>query len=631
VVGYRSEFLHLWVVGPAELDPQSVIEGLGDLERGALGLPAGVVPPPGLGLPLEVQHAFAGIQFLKDQLWESRPHCAGFVFLDGRVWAVRAGLDVRLEQMTGATVRWRWHDWEGGVHLAWTELAAAEVWRLTIAHGATELFAHYRPALAAVPQVSTAADAFAAAAASEGRRGTSRNARRRRHRRENALVEAAAPALEIVPPSLEVVAPPFLEVAPPALEVLSPSLEVVPPAPEAAPRVAQPRVTRPTPARVPPSPRQLATPRRVRPQFALPRIPTSPRTIGIGAAAAALLAALIAGGFAARRPIEALVVGRYALALTTSPAGAKIKVDGKWVVGRTPMTLELAPGEHQVDLKYGDYANAGFTVDGARGDALQRQFAWSGALGVANSDSTVRLAVTLDGKPLGHAPLWQDSVPVGRHRLGFSAPGVRAWEEEVQVRSGQSARVTAVPVKVPNYGLVTARAELTSSDGVEDLDGMPVFVDGISVGVTPVDLRLTPGPHSIKIARDGRAPSIHLIDVQAGGRFFATAGFGRPADPVVAFEPPARISRAAPPTIALRLEADLPLPVRQAALHVRAPGGTYARFPIAWNAAGGRGQGSFTFPLDRLGNAKALSYYVEIETREGEEYFSEVHTIPIVP
>jgi hypothetical protein len=160
---------------------------------------------------------------------------------------------------------------------------------------------------------------------------------------------------------------------------------------------------------------------------------------------------------------------------------------------------------------------------------------------------------------------------------------------------------------------------------------MPVFVDGISVGTTPTDLHLTPGPHSIRIAREGRAPSIHLIEVQPGGRFFATASFGRPADPLVAFDAPPRISRAAPPRVAVRLDADLPLPIRQASLYVRPLGGAFARLPIAWSTAGGRGQGTFTFPLDQLGDAKALTYYVEIETREGEEYFSELHTIAITP
>jgi hypothetical protein len=237
----------------------------------------------------------------------------------------------------------------------------------------------------------------------------------------------------------------------------------------------------------------------------------------------------------------------------------------------------------------------------------------------------VRLAVALDDQPIGAAPLWRESVPVGRHRLSFTAPGVRAWEEEVQIKAGQSARVTASPVKVPPYGLVTARAELVSSDGVEDLDGIPVFVDGQRVGATPLDLKLTPGPHSIKVAREVGAPSLHLIDVQAGGRFFASAEPGSPADPLVAFDPPVRLSRAAPPTIVVRLAADMPLPIRQASLHLKAGNGEWVRLPIAWSNAG---QGSFTLPVS---SASVLSYYVEIETREGEEYYSEIRTLPIVP
>jgi len=51
------------------------------------------------------------------------------------------------------------------------------------------------------------------------------------------------------------------------------------------------------------------------------------------------------------------------------------------------------------------------------------------------------------------------------------------------------------------------------------------------------------------------------------------------------------------------------------------------RLPIAW----GQGAGSFQFPPDRMPAAKALTYYVEIETREGEEYFSELRTVPIIP
>ena len=559
VVAYRSEFLHLWVLGPAGSDPALVVDALADLE---LSFPKGAIPPPGVTLPLEVQHLLSGLQFLHESLWEGHLGLAGLLLFEGRVWAVQSELDTSLEQMTGAPIRFQWHEWDG---LSYAELAAGEVWRLGLPLVDGGLFAHYRPALREVP----AEDTWTAAASAQERE--SRQARRRRRKREQAVIASVAP-LEIVPP-----------------------------------------------VAVPKPPQQISTPRVVRKRFALTR-----RSLVVAGVVAAALVAIGATLIAVRKPIAAMVAGQYALDLTTSPAGARVRVDGKPVAGKTPFTLGLTPGEHKVEVYYGEYANAVFTVDGARGDKRSRSFAWTGSFGVASADSSVRLAVTLDGQPIGTAPLWRDSVPVGRHRLGFRAPGVRAWEEEVQVRANQSARVTASPVKVPPYGLVTARAELVTSDGVEDLDGIPVFVDGTHAGATPVDLKLDPGPHSIRIARDAGAPSIHLIDVQAGGRFFASAEFGRPADPLVAFEAPTHATTA---PIVVRLAADMPLPIRQSWLHLRPLGGDWVRLPIAWQGS----QGTFRFPLDRMPSAKSLSYYVEIETREGEEYFSELRTIPIVP
>ena len=590
MVAYRSEFLHLWLLGAPDIDATSVSEVLADLERAALDVPPGAMPPPGVTLPLEVQHALSGLQFLHDVVWE-RMGIAGMLFFQGRAWALHTMLETSLEQMTGAPVRWRWLEWEGAAPLAYVELAAGEVWRLALPLVDGGLVAHYRPTLHEV--VPTEADSFVAAALAQAHAPApdppsadaepareSRRARRRRNRQRQE-------PLSLVPPP-------------------APVAEAVPAA---------------KPVRMPAPPRQLATPRVAKPKLAR-------KHLLIASAAFVLVLVAIGAGLMARRPITAIMVGHYALELTTSPAGARVRVDGKPVKGRTPLTVELAPGEHRVDVAYGEYASASFTVDGARGDLRTKSFAWTGALGVASADSTVRLQVALDGQPIGTAPLWRESVPVGRHRLGFRAAGVRAWEEEVQVKAGQSARVTAAPVKVPPYGLVTARAELVSSDGVEDLEGIPVFVDGERVGITPIDLRLTPGPHSIKIARESGANSIHLIDVQAGGRFFASAEFGRPADPQVAFDAPVRLSRAASSQpIAVRLAADLPLPIRQASLHLKPAGGDWARLPITWT----NGAGTFSFPLERMPAAKALSFYVEIETREGEEYFSEVRTLPIVP
>ena len=194
VVAYRSEFLHLWLLGAPDA---SVPEVLADLERAALDVPPGAMAPPGVALPLEVQHALSGLQFLHDVVWD-RMGIAGLVFFQGRVWALHTMLDASLEQMTGAPVRWRWHEWEGGAPLAYVELAAGEVWRLTLPHVDGGLDAHYRPALREV--VPTEADAFAAAAQAPRE---SRRARRRRHRQQPLSVAPPAPA----PPSPPAVAP----------------------------------------------------------------------------------------------------------------------------------------------------------------------------------------------------------------------------------------------------------------------------------------------------------------------------------------------------------------------------------------------------------------------------------------
>jgi hypothetical protein len=200
------------------------------------------------------------------------------------------------------------------------------------------------------------------------------------------------------------------------------------------------------------------------------------------------------------------------------------------------------------------------------------------------------------------------------------------------VKTGQSTRVVAEPVRVPDYGLVTARAERVSRDGVEDVEGASVFVDGKPAGGTPLDLHLSPGAHSVRIASGAEMGPVHLIDVQAGGRFYASTTFGRPAEPAVVFAPPARVSRSAPPTLTVRLDAGVPLPVRRMRLFVRGAGATkFDASDLALVRDEGRPRGTILFPVAGLAAGSTVRYYVGVETREGEEYFSEVRTAAVTP
>lgn len=623
VVDHRSDFVQMWLLG-GELPAEELRSALGDLEHAARAAeesaPAEEAAPEPGSLPLAVRQFVTGLGFLREHLWgggeSGAPALAGLLVHDGRLWALRAGVPARLDQMTGAPARIPWHEPRPG-GLAWCEADAREVWRVELAGPGGMLAAHYRPPLVSVL-------------------GTMRDEAMSDSSTPHApMPEAMAPhdddGLEIASgtdaapePDLEAGIAPGVEVA--ALEAdVAPEPEpgtlVSAPATAVPPALARPRVL---------PPRSIATPRAARPAW--PAWPAGSARLPWVLAGVTALAVLVLLAVWAREPVSNAIVGRYDLALTTRPAGATVRVDGELVPGRTPLTVALVPGEHRVELTYGEYANAVLTVDGDRGESLRRDFAWTGSVAVSSADTTADLSVSFDGKPWGALPLWRDDVPVGVHRLSFQGKGVRPWEEEVKVRTGQSTRIVAEPVRVPDYGLVTARAERVSREGVEDVEGASVFVDGKPAGGTPLDLHLSPGAHSVRIASGSELGPVHLIDVQAGGRFYASTTFGRPAEPAVVFAAPTRLSRAAPPVLAVRLEAGVPLPVRRMRLFVRGAGAAkFDAIDLDVVRDEGRPRGTIRFPVAGLAAGSTVRYYVAIETREGEEYFSEVRTAVVTP
>ena len=655
VADYRSEFVHLWVVG-GEVTAEELHAAIGDLERAARV--AAETPSTEPGLPLPVRQFFAGLAFLRDHLWSNSegeaPGLVGFLLWDGRLWALGAGVEARLDQMTGAPTRVAWHEAATPQGLTWGEADAAEVWRIECAGPAGILSVHARPPLASVL-------------------GTMR---------DEAMSDSSTPIgpeLRVLPPPVEPEAeseamvepevepeiePEIFEEEVEAADVPTPATfefpqddEPVDAAPvddapvDAAPADAEPALEpmKLEPAAIEVAPERPAAPPRpvavakTSPRTAprAPRLPSLSFTVppflrskaGLAVIALVLATAIAVAFVWAREPVARAFVGNYDLVLTTSPAGATVRVDGQLAAGRTPMTLALEPGEHRVEVAYGDYANAVVTVEGDRGETVERSFTWAGSLALSSADTTAKLQVSFDGQPWGALPLWRDDVPVGRHRLSFQGEGVRPWEEEVQIKVDQSTRLVAEPMKVPGYGLVTARAERVSADGVDEVEGASVFVDGQPAGGTPVDLRLSPGPHSVRIASGAELGPVHLIEVQPGGRFFASTTFGRPAEPEVAFDAPRTVAKTKPAVLTVQLIADVPLPVRRMRLFTRKPGATSfdetdIPFAIRDN---GRARGAIAFPAAGLAPGAQVRYYVGIQTREGEEYFSEVRTATITP
>jgi hypothetical protein len=154
-------------------------------------------------------------------------------------------------------------------------------------------------------------------------------------------------------------------------------------------------------------------------------------------------------------------IGR--LLVRSTPAGARVRVDGK-DVGVTPSVVrDLAPGAHRVEVAREGYAavERRVVITGAR---PAQSLALSLAR-VAVSSATPALAtpgtmghfvgslsvdsrpagakVFLDDKLIGTTPLAMASVTAGEHAVRLEYTGYRRWSSSVRVVASEQNRVTA--------------------------------------------------------------------------------------------------------------------------------------------------------------------------------------------
>ena len=317
---------------------------------------------------------------------------------------------------------------------------------------------------------------------------------------------------------------------------------------------------------------------------------------------------------------------RYEVEVSSHPPGAWIAVDGKDLVRRTPATLEVAPGTHTVSLSFADLGSASFTVKGMRGDHVPLEARLWGSLSVYSGDSSIPVAVTVDGTPRGLAPVTVDSMMPGAHDLHFSGPGLQSWGQTVQVRVNETAQVVARPMSSPATGVIDVRASWTDAEGSEDLNGANVYVDGEHRGVTPLTLELPRGPHSVRVESRGEQSLVQVIDLPGGNQRFAKFELGLAADRprLQVLGLPLRLSPDQTTVLSANLDGVTPGEVRDMWLHVRQPEGTWRRYEMTTMKSPGGVVGSAVFPITLLDDQGRTLFYVSSSTTTGDEFFSEI-------
>jgi hypothetical protein len=200
--------------------------------------------------------------------------------------------------------------------------------------------------------------------------------------------------------------------------------------------------------------------------------------------------------------------GNGHLAIQSDPAGAKVLVDGV-VRGVAPLTMDLAPGDHQVELQ-SEGASARHTVNVQAGGTASLVVPMGAAApgGPVSGWVAVKAPFTLEireqGRLLGTTETDRIMMASGRHDLELVSEslGYRATRV-VQVLPG---KVAAIALDLPQ--------------GVMNLNAAPwaeVWIDGQRAGETPIgNLAVPIGPHEIVFKHPQLGEKRHAVSVTLG-------------------------------------------------------------------------------------------------------------------
>jgi hypothetical protein len=205
-------------------------------------------------------------------------------------------------------------------------------------------------------------------------------------------------------------------------------------APAAAPPVAVP------PAAVPPATgRPEAAPPPVKPAAPKPAPPARPAS-------------------PAPRPAESATVAQTGrITVRTTPAGARVTIDGK-DVGKSPLTVpDLQRGTHTVRVMRDGYTTverrvvitpsqpaSTLTLNLTRSVApaeSESRPAQTASLTIESRPSGA--TVMIDGKRVGTTPLALPGISIGTHAVRLEMAGYKPWTASVPVVSGEKNRVAA--------------------------------------------------------------------------------------------------------------------------------------------------------------------------------------------
>ncbi len=186
---------------------------------------------------------------------------------------------------------------------------------------------------------------------------------------------------------------------------------------------------------------------------------------------------------------------------TSVPTNAAIYIGqgpDKALRGRTPQELELAPGQHHVTVELPGYVTQEQDIQVEVGKRPRPDFVLEklSSLTVEVDPSGARVKV--DDSAWQPAPMTRQ-VRAGVHLVKVQKKGYEPARREVKVEAGREVSLVLSLRPLPNIRKLAISTRL-------DFGPTRVEVDGEPAGAAPVEARLSPGRHQIRVTAPGRLP-----------------------------------------------------------------------------------------------------------------------------
>ncbi|MHB8070944.1 MAG: PEGA domain-containing protein [Candidatus Cryosericum sp.] len=198
----------------------------------------------------------------------------------------------------------------------------------------------------------------------------------------------------------------------------------------------------------------------------------------------------------------------YALAITSTPPGATVALDGT-TRGVTPLTVTgLKPRNYNLVVSLKGYAPISRTVDLSDATQTAQDFSLQQAFGkVSITSDPTGAQVLMDGKDYGKTPLKLDPFPVGDYSLTLKLDGNKDVTDTLSVTEG------ATVTKQYKFDLAVGGLSVET-----DPAGASITVDGKPTGlVTPCTIgSLQEGVHEVYLELSGYLPWSSEITVAKG-------------------------------------------------------------------------------------------------------------------